>query len=310
MEPGQSLEALTARVVTGMGEVIHREEPDVVVVQGDTTTTFAAALAAFYQGVEVAHVEAGLRTGRKDAPFPEEINRQLTTRLTDYHFPPTERAAAALRAEGVSGERIWTVGNTVIDALLSVLDRAREQAPALARELPGLRQERPLVLITGHRRENFGEGFQTICEAIRDLARANEGTEFVYPVHLNPNVQGPVHRMLGELENVHLIAPQPYLPFVWLMSRSRLILTDSGGVQEEAPSLGVPILVMRETTERPEAVDAGVAKLVGASREAIVAEAQNLLDDPDAREAMSRISNPYGDGTAARAIAEVLAGER
>ena len=306
MTPGQTLEKLTAAVIMSMGDVLATEKPDFMVVQGDTTTTFAASLAAYYQRISVVHVEAGLRTYQKYAPFPEEINRQMTARLTDWHFAPTERARAALINEGFSSDRIFTVGNTVIDALLTVLEKARASNVVLRQRLPMINRDHPMLLVTGHRRENFGQGFLNICHAIRRLAEANPALDIVYPVHLNPNVQKPVTQILAGLLNVHLIAPHDYLTFVWLLDCCHMVLTDSGGVQEEAPSMGKPVLVMRETTERPEAVEAGVARLVGTDADLIVQEVQHLLDNQSAYQAMSRAQNPYGDGTSSCRIAEVL----
>jgi UDP-N-acetylglucosamine 2-epimerase (non-hydrolysing) len=309
MAPDQDLARLTAAVVVGVGEVLARRRPDLVVVQGDTTTAFAAGLAAFYRRLPVAHVEAGLRTGRRYAPFPEEMNRRFVSCFARWHFAPTERARRALLAEQVPDREIHVVGNTVIDALLSIRDRVRARGLVSEPALGAALAERPFVLITGHRRENFGEGFRSICQAIGELADRHRDVHWVYPVHLNPNVRDVVHAMLGGRANVHLIPPQDYLDFVWLMDAARFILTDSGGVQEEAPSLGKPILVMRETTERPEAVEAGVAELVGTDRELIVRRAGALLADPAARAAMTAARNPYGDGASAPRIVEVLARE-
>jgi UDP-N-acetylglucosamine 2-epimerase (non-hydrolysing) len=306
MNPDQTLEKLTGAVVLSMAKVLVEEKPDLVVVQGDTTTAFAAALAAFYQRVEVAHVEAGLRTNNKYAPFPEEMNRQMTSCLTDWHFAPTKRAEAALLRENFPPERIFTVGNTVIDALIEVVKKARQRDAEIRSQLTMIDTGKRMLLITGHRRENFGEGFQNICRAIRALAQANPEIEVVYPVHLNPNVQRPVNSILAGLSNVHLIEPQDYLRFVWMLDRCSIVLTDSGGVQEEAPSLGKPVLVMREVTERPEAVEAGVARLVGTDPELIISSVQTLLDDPGEYEKMSRAQNPYGDGTSAVQIADIL----
>lgn len=306
MNPNQTLEKLTGAVVQSMAEVLREEKPDFVVVQGDTTTTFAASLAAFYQRIEVVHVEAGLRTHDKYAPFPEEMNRKMTSCLADWHFPPTRRAREALLAENFPEERVFVVGNTVIDALIEVVRKARQRDAEIRSQLPMLHGDRKLLLITGHRRENFGDGFQKICEAIRRLAQANPGIRIVYPVHLNPNVQKPVNSILTGLDNVYLIAPQDYLRFVWMLDKSTIVLTDSGGVQEEAPSLGKPVLVMREVTERPEAVEAGVAKLVGTDPELIVSSVQALLDDPAEYDKMSRAQNPYGDGTSSAQIADIL----
>ncbi len=306
MRSNQSLEDLTARIIESVSEVIAREKPDAIVLQGDTTTTFVTALAAFYQQVKVIHVEAGLRTGRKYAPFPEEINRRLTGVLTDLHFPPTERAAEALRRENVPADRIFTVGNTVIDALLWVIEKSRAQHDEIAKRFPMIPLDGRMLLVTGHRRENFGQGFRNICHALRTIAESNPDLTIVYPVHLNPNVQKPVQTILSGLANVHLIEPQDYLSFVWLLDRCYLVLTDSGGVQEEAPTLGRPVLVMREITERPEAVEEGVAELVGTDAELIVSSVQKLLDDAAEYEKMSRAHNPYGDGTSARQIADIL----
>lgn len=306
MQPGQTLPGLFARILTGMSEVIARRQPDIVLVHGDTSTTLATALAAFYNKVRVGHVEAGLRTGDIWAPWPEEANRCLTAPLTSLHFAPTERSRDNLLSESVKPSAIEVTGNTVIDALLDVVERINcDQALAaqLAAQMPFLDPDRRLVLVTGHRRENFGGGFEQICLALKALAERGD-VQVVYPVHLNPNVQEPVNRILSGVENVVLIEPQEYLPFVYLMSRSSLIITDSGGVQEEAPSLGKPVLVMRDTTERPEAVDAGTVKLVGTDAVRILAEANKLLDDPDAYAAMARAHNPYGDGQASTRIVQ------
>ncbi|MDH5835445.1 non-hydrolyzing UDP-N-acetylglucosamine 2-epimerase [Luteimonas kalidii] len=308
MQPGQSLSALTARILEGMDEVISRRRPDVVLVHGDTTTTLATALAAFYHRVPVAHVEAGLRTGDLDAPWPEEANRKLTDALARWHFAPTERSRANLEAEGVPGEHIHVVGNTVIDALVMATDRIR-RAPqleaALAARFPFLEAGKRLVLATGHRRENFGQGFEQICLALRAIA-ARGDVQVVYPVHLNPSVQEPVYRLLGDQPGIHLIEPLDYLPFVYLMSRAHLVITDSGGIQEEAPALGKPVLVMRDTTERPEALEAGTARLVGTASTRIVEAAFQVLDDPAAHAAMAQARNPYGDGRAADRIASIM----
>jgi UDP-N-acetylglucosamine 2-epimerase (non-hydrolysing) len=309
LRPGQSLAELTARGVAAVDAYLGAERPDLVLVQGDTTTVLCAALAAFYRKVPVGHVEAGLRTGDLAAPWPEEANRVVTTRLASLHFAPTERARRNLLAEGVPADRVVLTGNTVVDALLSAVATVRAAPPAIPGLPPGLTgpgDARPLVLITGHRRESFGEGFESICGAVRELAERFPGVAFVYPVHLNPNVREPVLRILAApgLENVHLTEPLGYLEFVALMDRSALILTDSGGVQEEAPALGKPVLVLRETTERPEAVEAGTARLVGTDRRAIVAAASLLLTDRAAYDAMSRAHNPFGDGRAAGRVAD------
>lgn len=312
MAPGQTLPDLFGRILTGMTGVLERRRPDLVLVHGDTSTTLAAALASFYAKVPVGHVEAGLRTGNLHAPWPEEANRRLTAPLTSLHFAPTERSRQNLLAEGLPAADIHVTGNTVIDALLAVVARIQSDATLeaeLAARFPFLDAGRRLVLVTGHRRENFGAGFEQICLALRELA-ARKDIQVLYPVHLNPHVQGPVNRYLGGLDNVFLLPPQDYLPFVYLMSRAHLILTDSGGIQEEAPSLGKPVLVMRETTERPEAVEAGTVRLVGTDRTRIVAETERLLDDPEAHAAMARAHNPYGDGKAARRIADIIAASR
>lgn len=311
MRPGQRLHDLTAAVLREIPAVLELERPDLVLVHGDTTTTMAATLAAYYARIPVGHVEAGLRTGNKFAPFPEEINRKVTTAIADLHFAPTATSRENLLAEGVAPEAIVVTGNTVIDALLSIADRLRRDATLAERMeagFPFLDSSKKLVLVTGHRRENFGEGFENICRALAEIASLRPGAEILYPVHLNPNVQEPVRRILGEGRrgNVHLIRPVDYLPFVYLMSRCHLIVTDSGGIQEEAPSLGKPVLVMREVTERPEAIAAGTVRLVGTDREKIVAETLRLLDDPEAYRSMSTANNPYGDGNAAGRIADFL----
>ncbi len=310
MEPGQTLPGAFSKILLGMGRVLESRRPDLVLVHGDTSTTLATALAAFYAKVPVGHVEAGLRTGNMQAPWPEEANRRLTAPLTSLHFAPTTRSRDNLLAEGMHGEHVHVTGNTVIDALLAVAARIESDGrlkESLAAKFPFLDGSKRLVLVTGHRRENFGGGFEQMCAALADLADRGD-VQVVYPVHLNPNVQEPVNRILGDRPGIILIEPQEYLPFVYLMTRSYLILTDSGGVQEEAPSLGKPVLVMRETTERPEAVEAGTVRLVGTNRDRIVAEAVRLLDDPGAYDAMSRAHNPYGDGHAASRIAALIGG--
>ncbi len=312
MRENQTLPGLTARALTGIATVLESERPDVVLVQGDTTTTLAGALAAFYAGIPSGHVEAGLRTGDLAAPFPEEANRLLADRLASFYFVPTERCRDALAGEGVPPERIWLTGNTVVDALLWARERVR-QAPlevdreALGSAFPAVAGDARIVLVTGHRRESFGEGFQRICRALRTLAEKHPEVELVYPVHLNPRVQEPVRRTLAHLPNVHLLEPLAYAPFVRLMDRCAFLITDSGGLQEEAPALGKPVLVMREVTERPEGVEAGTARLVGTDPERIVAEAERLLADDAAYRAMSRAHNPFGDGRAAERIAGALA---
>jgi UDP-N-acetylglucosamine 2-epimerase (non-hydrolysing) len=309
MTPGQTLPETFGRILSGMHAVIGRRRPDLVLVHGDTSTTLATALAAYYARVPVGHVEAGLRTGDMQAPWPEEANRRLTAPLAALHFAPTERARDNLLSEGVAADTIHVTGNTVIDALLSVASRIERDTglrESLSAGFPFLDPGRRLVLVTGHRRENFGQGFEQICTALHTLAGRGD-VQVVYPVHLNPNVQEPVRRILAGLPNIHLIPPQDYLPFVYLMTRAHLILTDSGGIQEEAPSLGKPVLVMRDTTERPEAVEAGTVRLVGTATARITGEACRLLDDRDAYQAMSRAHNPYGDGRSSQRISAVLA---
>ncbi len=309
MRPGQDLYGITSTILQRIGEVYAQVKPDMVLVHGDTTTTFAATLAAFYQRIPVGHVEAGLRTGNLYSPWPEEANRKLTGALAALHFAPTEASRQNLLRENTPDDAIVVTGNTVIDALLRVtarLDADPALSAAQAARFPMLRDGRRLVLITGHRRENFGGGFERICQAIARLAQHFPDTDFLYPVHLNPNVREPVNRLLQGIGNVHLIEPQDYLPFVWLMSRSHVILTDSGGIQEEAPSLGKPVLVMRDTTERPEAVEAGTVKLVGTDLEGIVDGVSTLLLDDDAYRRMSFAHNPYGDGRACERIVDAL----
>lgn len=309
MKPGQSLTDVTCNVLRGLEPVLEEFRPDVVLVHGDTTTTMAASLAAYYKKIAVGHVEAGLRTGNIYSPWPEEMNRRLAGAITRYHFSPTERSRENLLREGIAAESIYVTGNTVIDALLVVAEKVRNDS-ALREEISTqfkfLNTDKRLILVTGHRRENFGEGFENICFALIEIASANPDVEIVYPVHLNPNVQEPVHRILSDSPSVHLIEPQDYLPFVYLMDRSYLIITDSGGVQEEAPSLGKPVLVMRDTTERPEAVDAGTVKLVGTDKDRIVSEAYDLLVNQSSYESMSLAHNPYGDGKAAKRIIQAL----
>ena len=312
MKTGQDLFDITCNVLQGVKQVLVKEQPDLVLVHGDTTTTMAAALAAYYCKIRVGHVEAGLRTHDKFAPFPEEINRTVTGVLTDIHFVPTAKARQNLLEEGIPDKTIFITGNTVIDALLSVVDKLETQQALRAQfdqQFEFLDPAKRLIMVTAHRRENFGEGFENICQALVDIAAAYSDSQILYPVHLNPNVQAPVQRIMGGsgLKNIHLVEPVDYLPFVYLMNRSYLIITDSGGVQEEAPSLGKPVLVMRETTERPEAVEAGTVRLVGTRRESIVGAAQALLDDQDAYRQMSTAHNPYGDGRAAERITKIIA---
>lgn len=317
MQPRQDLYDITTKVLLGLREILKDFQPDLVLVHGDTATTFAASLAAFYQQIPVGHVEAGLRTGNLYSPWPEEANRLLTGRLAQWHFAPTERNRAALLAEQIPGANITVTGNTVIDALQWVVAKI-STSPQLKSQIEVSLENSGLhtsvlanryVLVTGHRRENFGQGFEGICNALHNLATQNHDVHFIYPVHLNPNVQEPVNRLLGGLENVHLIEPLGYEPFVYLMQNSWLVLTDSGGVQEEAPGLGKPVLVMRDTTERPEAVEAGTVKLVGTDPLLIAKEVQQLLDDEMLYEKMSRAHNPYGDGKASERILEFLKGK-
>lgn len=307
MKPGQGLTGITGAVLDGLEPILQQFAPDLVLVHGDTTTTLSASLAAYYKQITVGHVEAGLRTGNIYSPWPEEINRKVTGTIAQLHFAPTEKAASNLRDESVPDSSIFVTGNTVIDALLDMVARLEgdpEQSAAFDRDF-AIDPTKRMILVTGHRRESFGGGFQRICDALMVLAQ-REDVQIIYPVHLNPNVKGPVETSLGTLERVSLIPPQDYLPFVHLMRRADIILTDSGGVQEEAPSLGKPVLVMRDTTERPEAVDAGTVKLVGTDTELIVHEATTLLDDPAAFDTMARAHNPYGDGLASRRICDAI----
>jgi UDP-N-acetylglucosamine 2-epimerase (non-hydrolysing) len=313
MRADQDLYDLTARILVGMRDVLAECKPDLVLVHGDTTTCFAVSLAAFYQQIPVGHVEAGLRTGNMLAPFPEEANRSLVGRLASLHFAPTTLSRQNLLDEGLADESITVTGNTVIDSLLWVSERLPEYPAQVWQDAIGevlyerlADASRQLILITGHRRENFGQGFIDLCSAIKTLAVAHPNWEFIYPVHLNPNVQKPVYEILSDVENVALIDPQDYLPFAWLMNRSSLILTDSGGIQEEAPSLGKPVLVMRDVTERPEAVDAGTVRLVGTDAAKIVANVEQVMLDQGVYEQMSKAHNPYGDGKAAGRILDAI----
>lgn len=303
MTSGQTPNDVTIRVLERLPPVLAATKPAAVLVQGDTTTTFAAALAAFYARVPVGHVEAGLRTYRKDSPFPEELNRQMTTVLADWHYPPTEWARDNLLRAGVAPDAITMTGNPVTDALRWIADKVGNGRDVV----PSLRPDSRMILVTAHRRENFGAPFVEMCEALRALVERNPDVELVYPVHLNPNVQEPVRRILAGCERVHLLAPVDYAALVSLLKGAELVLTDSGGIQEEAPSLGKPVLVMRDTTERPEGVRAGTAKLVGTSRDRILAEAETLLSDPAAYASMAHAHNPYGDGHAGEHIADALA---
>ena len=305
MKAGQNLAGVTSACLTGLDRVLEQESPDLVLVQGDTTTTFAASLAAYYRHISVGHIEAGLRTGKKDDPFPEEINRRLTTHVSDFHFAPTELARANLLREGVDPQNICVTGNTVIDALLLTKRRLAEN-PRLAIEEWGPTEGRRVILVTAHRRESFGPPFRRICEAIRAIAERRSDVVVIYPVHLNPNVQGPVREILGGIPNVRLIAPLDYVSFVACMQRAYILLTDSGGIQEEGPSLGKPVLVMREVSERPEAIAAGTTILTGTDSEAIVGAVCSLLDDPIRYKEMTSRPNPYGDGHAAEKTVQFL----
>ena len=320
MKQGQDLYDVTARVLIGMRDVLKEAQPDVVLVHGDTTTSTAAALAAFYQQIPVGHVEAGLRTHNIYSPWPEEMNRQITGRIASYHFSPTPLSKQNLLAEGVSEEHIFVTGNTVIDALYMVIDKIKndkildEGLEKLLMQagynVNRLAKGKKLILITGHRRENFGDGFIHMCTAIKDLTKKYPDADFVYPMHLNPNVRKPIHEVFGEdlsnLGNMFFIEPLEYLSFVYLMEKSTLVLTDSGGIQEEAPGLGKPVLVMRDTTERPEALNAGTVKLVGTCYDKIVKEVSKLLDDQEYYDKMSKAVNPYGDGKACERIVKSL----
>jgi len=315
MKEGQDLFDITAGTLLRLRKILLDEKPDLILVQGDTTSAFAGGLAAYYLRIPVGHIEAGLRTYDKYSPFPEEVNRRLLSGLSDLHFAPTEWAKANLMKEGVFPQNIWVTGNTVIDALLMISenhkvnmdgDRWRDYFQSLQLLADEWGSRKKVILVTGHRRENFGRGFEEICRALRDVAEQREDVIIVYPVHLNPNVRKPVERLLSGLRNVHLVAPLDYEPFVWLMSKSYLIVTDSGGVQEEAPSLGKPVLVIRDTTERPEGVEAGTVKVIGTIREHIVDNISHLLDNKKEYDVMARASNPYGDGEAAKRIVDVI----
>jgi UDP-N-acetylglucosamine 2-epimerase (non-hydrolysing) len=308
MRPNQSLTQVTASVLQGLEPLIKKESPDLIIVHGDTSTTLAASIAAYYQKKPVAHVEAGLRTGNIYSPWPEEINRRLTGSLAKYHFAPTEISKNNLIKEGIPATNIHVTGNTVIDALLMVVKKLKNNTNLtknLDLQFSFLNSTKKIILVTGHRRENFREGFEKICAALSQLA-IRDDIQIVYPVHLNPNVKDPVHKILGNNINIHLIEPLDYIPFVYLMQKSYLVLTDSGGIQEEAPSLGKPVLVMRNTTERPEAIEVGTVKLVGTDTHQIVSQVNNLLDNQSRYSAMSIAHNPYGDGKAAQRICKKL----
>lgn len=309
MKANQNLYSLTADIIVGLKDVLEDFKPDYVYVHGDTTTTMAASIASFYSGAKVCHVEAGLRTHNKRTPFPEEINRQLTGRIADYHFAPTEASKVNLLKENIAEDSILVTGNTVIDALI---DSSKRVENIDSDEIESLKKsidfDSKIILVTGHRRENHGIGFIRICEALREIAQTNPDVNIVYPVHLNPNVKGPVYEILSEIKNIKLIDPLSYPSFVWLMNKSYLIITDSGGVQEEAPSLGKPVLVMRDTTERPEAVEAGTVLLVGTNKDLIVERANELLNNNEIYREMSVLHNPYGDGKACQRIVKFISG--
>mgnify|MGYP000554190411 CR=1 FL=1 len=306
MKPGQNLYRLTSDIISGMKPVLEKFNPDYVFVHGDTTTTMAASIASFYSGAKVCHVEAGLRTYNKLSPFPEEINRHITSRICDFHFAPTETSKKNLLKENISENSILVTGNTVIDALLKSVKKVNENPSKLILDLSLKIGDKEVVLVTGHRRENHGAGFERICKALKTIAQDDKERLIIYPVHLNPKVQEPVNRLLLEVSNVILIDPLAYQDFIWLMNRSKIIITDSGGVQEEAPSLGKPVLVMRDTTERPEAVDAGTVLLVGTNENLIVSKALDLLKNESNFVKMSKLHNPYGDGLASKRIVEFI----
>jgi UDP-N-acetylglucosamine 2-epimerase (non-hydrolysing) len=306
MKPDQDIYDILTKSITGIRKLIKSCRPDYLIIQGDTTTTFAGALAAYYEKVKVAHVEAGLRSFDKYAPFPEEMNRLLTSHIADLHFAPTPRAKENLMKESIPDDKICVVGNTGIDALFTCLDKLADEEPPGIASFRHIDFKKKVILVTGHRRESFGKPFENICEALKSIA-SNNTVEIVYPVHLNPNVRKPVFKILGDLPNIHLVDPIDYPTFVWLMNKAYLIITDSGGIQEEVPSLGKPVLVMRDVTERMEGVEAGTARLVGTNKDVIVREAMNLLENREEYEKMSQAINPYGDGTACIKIRQVFA---
>ncbi|HCB1919057.1 TPA: UDP-N-acetylglucosamine 2-epimerase (non-hydrolyzing) [Citrobacter braakii] len=309
MKAGQTLNDITSAILINMRPILREYQPDIVLVHGDTSTTFAVSLAAYYEKVAIGHVEAGLRTGDIYSPWPEEANRKLTSVLTDYHFAPTESSRNNLIKEGYNADKIIVTGNTVIDALhiaKNKIDGNGNISSELAANFQFLSKDKKMILVTGHRRESFGRGFENICEALAEIARKNENVQIVYPVHMNPNVREPVNRILSGIHNVYLIEPQQYLPFVYLMDKSYLILTDSGGIQEEAPSLGKPVLVMRDTTERPEAVDAGTVKLIGTNKEQIITSVVELLSNKCLYKKMATAVNPYGTGQSSNKIIRFL----
>lgn len=316
MKHNQDLYDVTSKVLLKMRNVLREINPELVLVQGDTTTTFATSLASFYEKIPIGHIEAGLRTGNIYSPWPEEMNRKLTSCIAKYHFPPTEISKKNLSDEGVVSQRLFVTGNTVIDALFMIIEKIKNDkklAKSIVKEIKqkgyNVSNGKKLILVTGHRRENFGEGFINICEALREIAIKYKDFDILYPVHLNPNVQKPVFKILSDLKNVFLIEPIDYLPFVYLMSNSYIIITDSGGIQEEAPSLGKPVLVMRDTTERPEAVDAGTVKIVGTDKHRIVKETGLLIENQKIYNEMSMAHNPYGDGKACQRILKILKSE-
>lgn len=307
MKPGQNLFSMTADIILSLKEVLEDFNPDYVFVHGDTSTTMAASIASFYAGAKVCHVEAGLRTNNKYSPFPEEINRQITTRISEFHFAPTAESKQNLLKENIKEEDILVTGNTVIDALFQSTNIVENlKYPEIEDLKQIINTDKKLILVTGHRRENHGQGFINICEALKQIAIDNPDVQIIYPVHLNPNVMGPVFEILSDIDNIYLREPLSYPAFIWLMNQSYLIITDSGGVQEEAPSLGKPVLVMRDTTERPEAVAAGTVILVGTDRTKIVTECQRLLNEPDRYKRMSELHNPYGDGKATQRIVDFI----
>lgn len=306
MKPGQNLYSLTADIITGMKPVLEDFNPDFVFVHGDTSTTMATSIASFYNQSKVCHIEAGLRTHDKWSPFPEEINRQITGRVADYHFAPTSASRDNLLQENIKKDQIFVTGNTVIDALLSSVKKVEEEPTDFVVEMSNTLGEEQMILVTGHRRENHGQGFENICQALKEIALAKPNIRIVYPVHLNPKVQEPVNRILKNIKNITLIDPLAYQDFIWMMSRSTIIITDSGGVQEEAPSLGKPVLVMRDTTERPEAVEAGTVILVGTDKDKIVEETLDLLSNKTRFNQMCELHNPYGDGKACERIVNTI----
>jgi len=306
MKPGQNLYRITATIIESLKPILEEFNPDYVLVHGDTTTTMAGSIASFYSGAKVCHVEAGLRTNNKLSPFPEEINRQITGRICDYHFAPTQTSKSNLIKENISQDSILVTGNTVIDALIKSVEKVNENPSQLIQDLSKKIGNLDVILVTGHRRENHGEGFNRICKAIKQIAEDNSSRLIIYPVHLNPKVQEPVNRILSSVENVILIDPLAYQDFIWLMNRSKIIITDSGGVQEEAPSLGKPVLLMRDTTERPEAVEAGTVILVGTNEDLIVSKTLDLLKNKEKFERMSKLHNPYGDGLASKRIVNFI----